>query len=136
MYCSYIPNYVKKSLIFQSYIGINFKGTTYIHSVPLIHLLILNRTFGYLQALPSWNGTNGGSISFKFRSNEPDGLLLYNGATIGKVRSYPHFHCLDNPTNKSMDLSTSIRYTLMPFSGGFFCHGAAEGFSLFAFGPW
>ena len=47
---------------------------------------MLRNTF--LQVLPSWNSTHGGSITFKFRTNEPDGLLLYNGAAsnMGKVR--------------------------------------------------
>ena len=29
--------------------------------------------------LPTWNNTEGGSLSFKFRTNEPTGMMFYNG---------------------------------------------------------
>ncbi len=32
------------------------------------------------QVLPSWKVSLSGSISFKFSTNEKNGLLLYNGA--------------------------------------------------------
>ena len=38
------------------------------------------------QVLPSWNNTLGGSLSFKFRTNEETGLLLFNpGMAPGSV---------------------------------------------------
>ena len=38
------------------------------------------------QVLPSWKTTISGSISLKFRTNEPHGLLLFNaGGSPGKV---------------------------------------------------
>ncbi|XP_071742719.1 neurexin 1 isoform X2 [Lepeophtheirus salmonis] len=33
--------------------------------------------------LPSWNSTSGGSFSFTFRTNEPNGLLFYNQGLKG-----------------------------------------------------
>lgn len=38
--------------------------------------------------LPSWEGSRAGSMSFKIRTNEPNGLLLYNnGAPQAQVRA-------------------------------------------------
>ncbi len=38
------------------------------------------------QALPSWNSSEGGSLSFKFRTNEKNGLVIYNGGSpMGQV---------------------------------------------------
>ena len=33
----------------------------------------------FLQVLPSWKVNLSGSLSLKFRTNEKNGLLLYNG---------------------------------------------------------
>ena len=42
--------------------------------------------FDYFQVLPSWNNTLGGSLSYKFRTNEATGLLLFNpGMAPGSV---------------------------------------------------
>ncbi|XP_018330291.1 neurexin-3-like [Agrilus planipennis] len=41
--------------------------------------------------LPSWNAKKSGNISFKFRTNEPNGLILFNGG----VRP-PRHRTLDN----------------------------------------
>ena len=32
-----------------------------------------------MQVLPTWNNTEGGSLAFKFRTNEPTGMMFYNG---------------------------------------------------------
>ena len=38
------------------------------------------------QVLPTWNNTDGGALAFKFRTNEPDGLIFYNGGgAMGQV---------------------------------------------------
>lgn len=39
--------------------------------------------------LPSWEASKTGSMSFKIRTNEPNGLLLYNnGAPHAQVCSF------------------------------------------------
>ena len=41
----------------------------------------------FSKVLPSWNNSLGGALSFKFRTNEPTGLIMFNrGATPGNVR--------------------------------------------------
>ncbi len=37
--------------------------------------------FSFIQALPTWNSSEGGSLALSFRTNEPDGLVLYNGGS-------------------------------------------------------
>lgn len=39
--------------------------------------ITFKRSQSYL-VLPSWQGAKSGSLSFKFKTNEPDGLILYN----------------------------------------------------------
>ena len=47
---------------------------------------MINNLNNFLKVLPSWNNSLGGAISFKFRTNEPTGLIMFNrGATPGKV---------------------------------------------------
>lgn len=43
--------------------------------------------------LPNWDGTTSGSISVKFRTNEPDGLLFFSrGQTEHTVSRYKIDH--------------------------------------------
>lgn len=42
--------------------------------------------------LPNWDGTTSGSISVKFRTNEPDGLLFFSrGQTEHTVSKFNIF---------------------------------------------
>lgn len=42
--------------------------------------------------LPNWDGTTSGSISVKFRTNEPDGLLFFSrGQTEHTVSTFNIF---------------------------------------------
>ena len=48
-----------------------------------------NRVFFSLQALPVWKTSLSGSISLMFKTNEPNGLLLFNGGgNPGKVKNH------------------------------------------------
>ena len=74
--------------------------------------------------LPAWNNSLGGAISFKFRTNEPTGLLLFNrGTTPGNVNwicvTIPHLDCkgcssnyLDGFCAKKLNFEKVLRFTL------------------------
>lgn len=48
----------------------------------LLPLLTLLKCF---QVLPSWESTMAGSVSFKLRTTETDGLVMYNPGAGGTV---------------------------------------------------
>lgn len=49
----------------------------------------------HLRLTPGWQAPRQGSISFKFRTNEPDGLILYNGPQERNQSDFMAFELLD-----------------------------------------
>jgi hypothetical protein len=58
-----------------------------------------------LQVLPSWDAPRTGSISFKIRTNEPNGLLMYSAGTTSAHGS------TQLPLSLSTLVSLASRYT-------------------------
>lgn len=60
--------------------------------------------------LPNWDGTTSGSISVKFRTNEPDGLLFFSRGQTEHTVSKPNLLL-----NKNLKISTFGKYTYSLF---------------------
>ena len=62
------------------------KQNPFNQNASILNLKKIIIIFFKFQVLPSWNNTLGGSLSYKFRTNEETGLLLFNpGMAPGSV---------------------------------------------------
>ena len=66
---------------------------SYLNIYPKIHAPCIIATshslMQCLQVLPSWESTMAGSVSFKLRTTETDGLIMYNPGAGGTVSTRP-----------------------------------------------
>lgn len=64
--------------------------------------------WAYLK-LPTWDATRSGSISFKFRTNEQNGLLMYNsGATTAPTPDFFAFELMEGHVYMIMNLGSGV----------------------------
>lgn len=66
------------------------------------------------QVLPSWNAKKSGTISFKFRTNEANGLILYNGGIRPPRVSllFCHYNILTLTSQATPSVKTSVKYII------------------------
>ncbi|CAM1325515.1 NRXN2 (predicted) [Pycnogonum litorale] len=59
-------------------------------------------------ALPSWEAARSGSLSFKMRTNEPNGLIMYNAGASKSVSDFFAFELLDGHVYLLMNLGSGV----------------------------
>ncbi|MPC29007.1 hypothetical protein E2C01_022223 [Portunus trituberculatus] len=80
-------------------------------TIPITLISALSRfSSAHPQVLPSWEATRQGSVSFKMRTTEPDGLLMYNsGSLAAQVRTHLTQHSVRLPFLESLGWKQGIQ---------------------------